>query len=49
MNQHTAASIKGILNKSIAFRGMLKQVLIFNIIHLNSLVCEAVEKTLLNR
>jgi hypothetical protein len=47
--QHTAASLKGALDKSIAFREMFKQVLILYIVDLNRHMCEAFEETLLHR
>jgi hypothetical protein len=49
VNQHTSTRLDSALDEFVAFWKMLKQVLILDIVHLNSLVCEAVKKTLLHR
>lgn len=49
MNQHPTTRLNPTLNKPIALGEMLEQILIFDIIYLDSLVREAFEETLLDR
>jgi hypothetical protein len=49
VNQHTSTRLKSALDEFVAFWEMLEQILILDIVHLDSLVCETVKKTLLYR
>lgn len=49
MDQNSAAGFDTALNESIAFREMLEEILIFNVIYFDSLVREAIEEAFLDR
>jgi hypothetical protein len=49
MNQHTTASLNSSIDETIAFREMLEQVLILDIVNFDGHVREAIEQTLLDR
>lgn len=43
VNQYATACFDGALDKAIALREMLEQILILDIIHFDSHVCETIE------